>query len=251
MKQRVDQALFARGQADSREKARALILAGRVYLGEVRVDKPSQQVAQEQEITIRGDVDAYASRGGYKLEKAMAVFQVDADGLVCMDVGAAVGGFTDVLLRAGARHVYAIDVGYGQLDWRIRQDPRVTVMERTNARLLRAEQFPQKPRLAVMDVSFISIKLIIPVLFALMGQEGRLISLVKPQFEAGRGQVGKHGVVRDRDTHLRVMMELRDAVVSQGLTLGACAYSPITGPKGNIEFLADIGYDMGDRKSVV
>ncbi len=245
MKQRVDQALFARGQADSREKARALILAGRVYLGEVRVDKPSQQVAQEQEITIRGDVDAYASRGGYKLEKAMAVFQVDADGLVCMDVGAAAGGFTDVLLRAGARHVYAIDVGYGQLDWRIRQDPRVTVMERTNARLLRAEQFPQKPRLAVMDVSFISIKLIIPVLFALMGQEGRLISLVKPQFEAGRGQVGKHGVVRDRDTHLRVMMELRDAVVSQGLTLGACAYSPITGPKGNIEFLADIGYDMG------
>ena len=241
MKQRADQALFARGQADSREKARALILAGRVYLGEVRVDKPSQQVEEDQDIVIRGEREGYASRGGYKLEKAMDAFRVDVRGLVCMDVGAAAGGFTDVLLRAGARHVYAIDVGYGQLDWRIRQDARVTVMERTNARLLRPEMFPEKPGLAVMDVSFISVRLIIPVLFDLMGQSGRLVSLIKPQFEAGRGQVGKHGVVREAETHLRVLKEIRDFAVSRGLRLRNADFSPITGPKGNIEFLADIG----------
>ncbi len=243
MKQRADLALVARGLADSREKAQALILAGRVYISETRVDKASQQVGEKDDLLVRGDDAGYASRGGYKLEKAMDAFQVDARSRVCMDVGAAAGGFSDVLLRAGASHVYAIDVGYGQLDWRIRQDPRVTVMERTNARLLVPEQFPLKPTLSVMDVSFISIRLIIPVLFSLMGKEGRLISLVKPQFEAGRGQVGKHGVVREADTHLRVLMEIRDFVAGQGLSLSDCAFSPITGPKGNIEFLADIGYD--------
>ena len=245
MKQRADLALVARGLAESREKAQALILSGRVYIGEVRVDKASCQVGDGDELTLRGEDAGYASRGGYKLEKAMEAFQVDARGLVCMDVGAAAGGFTDVLLRAGARHVYAIDVGYGQLDWRIRQDARVTVMERTNARLLRPEMFPEKPQLAVMDVSFISVRLIIPVLFELMGQEGRLVSLVKPQFEAGRGQVGKHGVVREADTHLRVLKEIRDFAASRGLNLRACDFSPITGPKGNIEFLADMIQDGG------
>ena len=243
MKQRADVALVARGLADSREKAQALILAGRVYISEVRVDKASWQVEGTDQLILRGDDAGYASRGGHKLEKAMSAFSVDARDVVCMDVGAAAGGFTDVLLRAGARHVYAIDVGYGQLDWRIRQDPRVTVMERTNARTLSADQFPQKPGLAVMDVSFISIRLLIPVLFAIMGREGRLISLVKPQFEAGRGQVGKHGVVREADTHLRVLREIRDFAAGQGLSFKDCAFSPITGPKGNIEFLADIGYD--------
>ncbi|MGI6687262.1 MAG: TlyA family RNA methyltransferase [Christensenellales bacterium] len=162
-----------------------------MYISETRVEKASRPVGAEEDLLVRGDGAEYASRGGHKLQKAMEAFKVDAEGLVCMDVGAAAGGFTDVLLRAGARHVYAIDVGYGQLDWRIRQDARVTVMERTNARHLVPEQFPMMPRLAVMDVSFISIRLIIPVLFSLMGKEGRLISLVKPQFEAGRGQVGK------------------------------------------------------------
>lgn len=244
MKQRADVALVARGLADSREKAQALILAGRVYISETRVEKASRPVGEEEHLLVRGDDAGYASRGGYKLQKAMEVFKVDAEGLVCMDVGAAAGGFTDVLLRAGARHVYAIDVGYGQMDWRIRQDARVTVMERTNARHLVPEQFPMMPQLAVMDVSFISIRLIIPVLFSLMGKEGRLISLVKPQFEAGRGQVGKHGVVREADTHLRVLRDIRDFVAQQGLCLADCTFSPITGPKGNVEFLADIGYDM-------
>ncbi|MDD4079854.1 MAG: TlyA family RNA methyltransferase [Eubacteriales bacterium] len=248
MKQRADQALLARGMAESREKAQALILAGRVYIGETRVDKASQQVSEEDPLILRGDDNAYASRGGYKLEKAMEAFQVDANGLVCLDIGAATGGFTDVLLRAGAQHVYAIDVGYGQLDWRLRQDPRVTVMERTNARLLAPEQFPQRPALAVMDVSFISIRLILPVLFNILGEKGRVVSLVKPQFEAGRGQVGKHGVVREKGTHIRVLQEIRDFCLIHNWAMAGLTFSPITGPKGNIEFLADI--KPGERENI-
>lgn len=240
MKQRADLVLLARGMAESREKAQALILAGRVYMGEIRVNKASLQVGEEDALIIRGDDKAYASRGGYKLEKAMAAFDVKADDLVCMDVGAATGGFTDVLLRADARHVYAVDVGYGQLDWRLRQDKRVTVMERTNARLLIPEHFQNKPDLAVMDVSFISIRLILPAVFAILGEKGRLVSLVKPQFEAGRGQVGKNGVVREKGTHIRVLQEIRDFCLSQRWALVGLCFSPITGPKGNIEFLADI-----------
>lgn len=246
MKQRADQALVARGMADSREKAQALILAGRVYIGEARVDKASRQVSEEDPLILRGDDQAYASRGGYKLEKAMDAFGVSAQDLVCLDVGAATGGFTDVLLRAGARMVYAVDVGYGQLDWRLRQDKRVCVMERTNARLLTPEHFPEKPELAVMDVSFISIKLILPAIFAILGERGRVVSLVKPQFEAGRGQVGKHGVVREKDIHARVLEEIRDFCLSQNWAMAGLDFSPITGPKGNIEFLADIRPGAGE-----
>ena len=165
---------------------------------------------------------------------------MDVTGLVALDVGAAAGGFTDVLLRAGARHVYAIDVGYGQLDWRIRQDERVTVMERTNARALTPDNFALKPALAVMDVSFISIRLILPALFGILGETGRVVSLVKPQFEAGRGLVGKHGVVREAGTHAQVLRGIRDFLMDTGWRLQGLDYSPITGPKGNIEFLADI-----------
>ena len=240
MKQRADQALLARGMAESREKAQALILSGRVYISEVRVNKDSQQVSDGDALILRGDDNAYASRGGYKLEKAMDVFGVVAEDLVCMDVGAATGGFTDVLLRAGARHVYAVDVGYGQLDWRLRRDKRVTAMERTNARLLTPEHFPEKPGLAVMDVSFISVRLILPAIFAILGEKGRVVSLVKPQFEAGRGQVGKHGVVREKGTHIRLLEEIRDFCLSQRWAVVGLSFSPITGPKGNIEFLADI-----------
>ena len=157
-----------------------------------------------------------------------------------MDIGAASGGFTDVLLRAGAAKVYAIDVGYGQLDWRLRQDDRVVVMERTNARALTPEQFPNHPTLTVMDVSFISIRLILPTAAAIMGQAGRFLTLVKPQFEAGRGQVGKHGVVREAETHQRVLREIRDFCPTIGWHVAGFTYSPIKGPKGNIEFLADI-----------
>ncbi|HPY94600.1 MAG TPA: TlyA family RNA methyltransferase [Clostridia bacterium] len=240
MKTRADSALVARGLAPSREKAQALILAGRVYVDEVRVDKPSQPVQETDNLLLRGEEREWASRGAYKLEKALEVFRVDVTGLVALDVGAAAGGFTDVLLRAGARHVYAIDVGYGQLDWRIRQDERVTVMERTNARALTPDNFALKPALAVMDVSFISIRLILPALFGILGETGRVVSLVKPQFEAGRGLVGKHGVVREAGTHAQVLRGIRDFLMDTGWRLQGLDYSPITGPKGNIEFLADI-----------
>lgn len=240
MKQRVDSLLHQQGLAPSREQAQRLIMAGQVYVDEVKVLKPSQMLPEDASLSVRGEQQAFASRGAHKIEKALDVFQVDAEGLCCMDIGAASGGFTDVLLRRGASQVYAIDVGYGQLDWRLRQDPRVVVMERTNARLLTPEQFPVQPRLAVMDLSFISIRLILPVAAAIMGPEGRFLSLIKPQFEAGKGQVGKHGVVREPATHLRVLMEIRDFCHGLGWPCRAFTFSPIKGPKGNIEFLADI-----------
>lgn len=237
MKQRADQAMVSQGLADSRQKAQALILSGKVYLREVRIDKASFPIAEGETLLLRGEEQPFASRGGYKLEKALQVFAPMVEGLVCMDVGAAAGGFTDVLLRAGASHVYAIDVGYGQLDWRLRQDKRVTVMERTNARSLTKEQLPLSPRLAVMDVSFISIQLILPALFDILGADGQVISLVKPQFEAGRELVGKHGVVRQAATHVQVLADLQSFCQSQAWQVQAMDYSPIKGPKGNIEFL--------------
>lgn len=252
MKQRADLALVSQGLADSRQKAQALILSGRVYLAEVRVDKASFPVPEGMELMLRGEDQPWASRGGYKLEKAIKVFGTQAEGRICMDVGAAAGGFTDVLLRAGARHVYAIDVGYGQLDWRLRQDKRVTVMERTNARSLSGEQLSLKPTLAVMDVSFISIQLILPALFSILEKQGEVLSLVKPQFEAGRGLVGKHGVVREKSTHIQVLVSLRDFCHANGWSACGMDYSPIKGPKGNIEFLAHIvpgnGQQIDDQK---
>ncbi len=240
MKERIDVHLFRTGAAPSRERAQALIMAGKVYLGERRLDKASETVEEDAVITVRDNEDAYVSRGAYKLERAFEVFSPDAEGRVFLDIGAASGGFTDVLLRHGARHVYAIDVGYGQFDWRLRNDPRVTLMERTNARLLVQEQFPLRPDGAVMDVSFISTRLIIPTLLSLTEGKGRIITLIKPQFEAGRGAVGKNGVVREAATHRRVLMEIRDFCPAQGCHVAAFTYSPIKGPKGNIEFLADI-----------
>jgi len=240
VKRRVDSLLAEQGLAPSREQAQRLIMAGRVYVGEVRVDKPAQLLPPDAQLVLRGEVEQFASRGAHKLEKALRHFEADVQGLDCMDIGAASGGFTDVLLRAGAARVYAIDVGYGQLDWRLRQDDRVVVMERTNARALTPEQFPDHPTLTVMDVSFISIRLILPAAAAIMGSEGRFLTLVKPQFEAGRGQVGKHGVVREADTHERVLREIRDFCPTIGWHAAGFTYSPIKGPKGNIEFLADI-----------
>lgn len=246
MKQRVDALLAAGGLAPSREQAQRLIMAGQVYVGEVKVLKPSQLFEADAHLTVRGDSDPFASRGAHKIEKALSFFEGEVTGLVCMDIGAASGGFTDALLRRGAALVYAIDVGYGQLEWRLRQDPRVVVMERTNARQLLPEQFTRRPSLCVMDVSFISIRLILPVAAAIMGQEGRFLTLIKPQFEAGRGQVGKNGVVRQADIHTRVLREIRDFCPSFGWTLRSFTYSPIKGPKGNIEFLADIRPGPGE-----
>ncbi len=240
MKQRADLALVARGLAPSREKAQALILSGKVYISERRVDKASEPVLSEDDLLIRGEDEHFASRGAHKLEQAIQVFRADVTDAVAMDIGAASGGFTDVLLRHGARHVYAIDVGYGQLDWKLRQDERVTVMERTNARGLTLDQFPLRPTLTVMDVSFISIRLIIPTAIAIMGEQGRFLTLIKPQFEAGKGLVGKHGVVREADTHEAVLRGIRDFAATLGWQVKQLTWSPIKGPKGNIEFLADI-----------
>lgn len=239
-KERADVALVKRGLCESREKAQANIMAGLVYIGERKVLKASDPVKPEDELLVRGKANPFVSRGGLKLEKAIAAFDGNVAGKVCLDIGAAAGGFTDVLLKNGAAHVYAIDVGYGQFDWGLRNDPRVTLMERTNARYLTAEQFPMHPTMAVMDVSFISIKLILPVAAAIMGERGCFYTLVKPQFEAGRERVGKKGVVRDPQVHLDVLMDIVNFAPSFGWRVCQLDYSPITGPEGNIEFLAHI-----------
>ena len=240
-KKRVDVALVERGLAQSREKAQALVMSGVVYIGENKVDKASAQVMPEDELIVRQTGTGYVSRGALKLEKGLAVFGVEAKDRVAMDLGASTGGFTDVLLQNGAAHVYAIDVGYGQLDWKLRNDPRVTVMERTNARYLTADDLPLRPTLGVMDVSFISITKILPAAAAIMGENGEFISLIKPQFEAGCARVGKKGVVRDAQVHLDVVKEILHFIdADMGWTAQNLSFSPIKGPEGNIEFLVHI-----------
>ena len=240
-KKRVDVALVERGLAQSREKAQALVMSGVVYIGENKVDKASMQVTPDDELIVRQTGTGYVSRGALKLEKGLAVFNVDVKGRVAMDLGASTGGFTDVLLQNGAAHVYAIDVGYGQLDWKLRNDSRVTVMERTNARYLKPDDLPLQPTLGVMDVSFISITKILPSAAAIMGEKGEFISLIKPQFEAGRDRVGKKGVVRDAQVHLDVVKEIL-SFIDQDMqwTAQDLSFSPIKGPEGNIEFLVHI-----------
>jgi len=240
-KKRVDVALVERSLAQSREKAQALVMSGVVYIGENKVTKASLTVTDEDELIVRQSGTGYVSRGALKLEKGLKVFGVDPTGIVAMDLGASTGGFTDVLLQNGASHVYAIDVGYGQLDWKLRNDPRVTVMERTNARYLTSADLPVKPTLGVMDVSFISITKILPAAAQIMGEEGAFISLIKPQFEAGRDRVGKKGVVRDAQVHKDVITEILEFIEKEmGWAAQALSFSPITGPEGNIEFLVHI-----------
>lgn len=240
-KKRVDVALVERGLAPSREKAQALVMSGVVYIGETKVEKASASVGAEDELIVRQSGTGYVSRGALKLEKGLRVFGVDPTGMVALDLGASTGGFTDVLLQNGAAHVYAVDVGYGQLDWKLRNDPRVTVMERTNARYLKPEDLPDKPTLSVMDVSFISIMKILPAAAAIMGEEGAFISLIKPQFEAGRDRVGKKGVVRDARVHRDVIVEILHFIEQEmGWAAQALSFSPIKGPEGNIEFLVYI-----------
>lgn len=240
-KVRLDQLVFDQGLSESRERAKAIIMSGVVYVNGQRADKPGAQVAPDAKIEVRGNTLPYVSRGGFKLEKALRVFPIDPTGLTCIDCGASTGGFTDVLLQNGAAHVYAIDVGYGQLDWKLRNDPRVTVMERTNARYLTADDLPLRPTLGVMDVSFISITKILPAAAAIMGENGEFISLIKPQFEAGRDRVGKKGVVRDAQVHLDVVKEILHFIdADMGWTTQNLSFSPIKGPEGNIEFLVHI-----------
>ncbi len=237
---RADVALTARGLAKSREQARALIMAGLVFDGEKRIDKASTIVNEQDSLVVK-EMPAYVSRGAYKLLKGIDVFKPEIAGCTAIDLGASTGGFTDVLLQKGAERVYAVDVGYGQLDWRLRSDPRVIVMERTNARYLKQEDFPIRPKLAVMDVSFISITRILPALFPILGAEGECITLIKPQFEAGREKVGKKGVVRDDTVHKDVLLSVKRTVSEVlGWSMTGLTFSPIKGPEGNIEFLAQL-----------
>lgn len=233
---RLDVLLTERGLAESRQKAQAVIMSGQVYVAGRRVDKPGTAVSVEAEVEVRGGL-RYVSRGGLKLEKAMTEFPLTLAGKICGDIGASTGGFTDCMLQNGAAKVYAVDVGYGQLAWKLRNDPRVICLEKTNARYLTREQVPEELDFASVDVSFISLKLILPPLTALLRDGGQIISLVKPQFEAGREKVGKKGVVRDPAVHLEVLEHFLEHAAEAGLTVRGLTYSPIRGPEGNIEYL--------------
>ncbi len=240
-KKRADVALVERGLAPSREKAQALLMSGVVYIGEKKIDKASAPVLDTDHLIVRQSGTGFVSRGALKLKKGLEVFGVNPKGVVAMDLGASTGGFTDVLLQNGAQHVFSIDVGYGQLEWKLRNDPRVTVMERTNARYLKREDLSMQPTLGVMDVSFISITKILPAACSILGEEGEFISLIKPQFEAGPERVGKNGVVRDIQVHRDVVEEiLRFIEHDLGWNAQALSFSPIKGPEGNIEFLVHI-----------
>ena len=239
-KERIDLYLVSKGFFASREKAQAAIMAGLVYVGERKVSKPSETVEAEAPVSVRNSGKTFVSRGALKLKKAVEVFQADLKDKTVMDIGASTGGFTEICLQQGAKHVYSIDVGYGQLDWKLRNDPRVTVMERTNARYLQSDMFPERPQITVMDVSFISIRLILPVAAQIMGEEGIFYTLIKPQFEAGRDKIGKNGVVRDPEVHREVLTNIVDFCRGTGWCVTKLDFSPIKGPEGNIEFLAEI-----------
>ena len=236
-KQRLDQLVFELGYTDSRERARTTVMSGLVFVNGQRVDKPGTAVAPDAKIEVRGEALPFVSRGGFKLDKALKVFPVDPAGKICLDCGASTGGFTDVLLQHGAKKVYAVDVGYGQLAWKLRTDERVVNLERTNLRYVTNEQIPEPIALAVMDVSFISIRLVIPAVKRLLEPDADLICLIKPQFEAGREEVGKKGVVRDSEVHVRVVEGILDFARSEGLSVQGLDFSPIRGPEGNIEYL--------------
>ena len=247
---RADVALVQQNLCESRERAQAAIMEGRVFVGERRINKASESIGSQEVLTLKCSDNEYVSRGALKLEKAVRVFGAELKDRVIMDIGSSTGGFTDVCLRNGARKVYSIDVGYGQLDWKLRNDPRVTVMERTNARYLESSMFSEKPEITVMDVSFISIRLILPVAAEIMGDQGAFYTLIKPQFEAGRENVGKNGVVRDPETHRNVLADITAFTEQMGWCTVNLDYSPITGPKGNIEFLAEIRKQDGNKKGI-
>ncbi|HOQ75011.1 MAG TPA: TlyA family RNA methyltransferase [Thermoclostridium sp.] len=236
-KERLDVILVKKGLFESREKARRAIMAGTVFVDGERVDKAGSLCDPDSSITIKDNPVPYVSRGGLKLEKAIRVFNVNLDGLICVDVGASTGGFTDVMLKSGASKVYAVDVGYGQLAWSLRNDPRVVCMERTNFRYVKPEDIGEPVDFGAVDVSFISLRLILPPLKAVLKEGARAVCLIKPRFEAGREKVGKKGVVRDPAVHEEVIAAVIDSARSLGFTVDGLSWSPVKGPEGNIEYL--------------
>ncbi len=236
-KERIDKLVTERGLAPSREKARALIMAGQVVVGDHTVQKAGQMVPLDAEIRLKGEPLPFVSRGGLKLQKALDEFAIDVTGLTALDVGASTGGFTDCLLQRGAARVFAVDVGYGQLAWKLREDPRVVNLEKSNIRYLEPATLGTFTDLAVIDASFISLEKILPSVLRLIRDDGFIVALIKPQFQVGKGEVGKGGVVRDEAQHRRVIDEVAAEAVLLGLTVRGLVESPITGPKGNREFL--------------
>lgn len=234
---RLDVAVFERGYAPSREKAKAIIMAGQVYVNNQKVDKAGAEIKEDDVLEVRGNTLKYVSRGGLKLEKAMQEFPIDLNGKICMDVGASTGGFTDCMLMSGAVKVYSVDVGYGQLAWKLRCDERVVNLERTNFRYVTDEQIKDKIQFSSVDVSFISLKHILPNLNKLLSDNGQAVCLIKPQFEAGKDKVGKKGVVREKSVHLEVVNHVIAMAIMNGFSVCGLQFSPIKGPEGNIEYL--------------
>ncbi len=249
IKKRLDVLLTEQGYADSRAKAQAVIMAGQVYVDGQKADKPGTSYEESVLIEVRGESCPYVSRGGLKLEKALRDFGVKPVGYVCSDSGASTGGFTDCLLQQGAKKVFAIDVGYGQLDWKIRSDERVVVMERTNIRYVTPQQLGEPLDLSVIDVSFISLKIVLPAIKALLKPTGQVLCLIKPQFEAGREKVGKKGVVREPETHKEVLDSFLELASSLNFTVLGLTFSPVKGPEGNIEFLGHLTLD--DKEGIL
>ena len=248
MKKRIDVLLVEQGFFESREKAKRSIMAGLVFVDNQKCDKAGTEVKTDAKIEVKGNPIPYVSRGGLKLEKAMKNFDITLQDKVCMDIGASTGGFTDCMLQNGARKVFSIDVGYGQLAWKLRQDDRVVCMERTNIRYVTIEDTKEFADFASIDVSFISLKKIMPATINLLSDKGEVVALIKPQFEAGKEKVGKKGVVRDINVHNEVVKSIVDYLLSQGLNILALSYSPIKGPEGNIEYLVYFTKDK-DRES--
>lgn len=237
MKQRLDVYLSEIQPEMSREKAKALIMEGMVYVNGQKSDKPGESVGPKDKVEIRGELPRYVSRGGLKLEKALLNFPISLQDAVCMDIGASTGGFTDCMLQNGAKRVYSIDVGYGQLAWKLRSDPRVINLERTNVRYLTSEQVPDQADFVSVDVSFISLALVLPVMRSFMRDSACAVCLVKPQFEAGKGRVGKKGVVREPEIHLEVLQKILRFAGENGFSAERLDFSPVKGPEGNIEYL--------------
>ena len=248
---RLDALLVNSGAVQSRERAKALIMAGQVYIDNQKCDKAGLMVDEATVPEIRGEQLKYVSRGGLKLEKAMKEFPITLDGKIAMDIGASTGGFTDCMLQNGAKKVYAVDVGYGQFAWKLRQDERVVNMERTNIRYVTPDMIDDRLDFASIDVSFISLKLVLPVAKTLLAENGEIVALIKPQFEAGREQVGKKGVVRDINVHYEVVRNVIEFAKSIGFFAAGLSYSPIKGPEGNIEYLAYLTLKDGEKEVTV